>query len=271
MKTKIVFSLMLLTSTLFAEVQDKFKINLGAMYVTNFETEMQIGPSNRALNASINTKDQLGMDYDTNVFRLDGYYRFSDVHSIDFSYFSVKSSGDRVINQEIPDWGENNDTISAGASVNSYFNMEIYKLNYVYSFYHNKDVELGLSAGLHVTNLDVGLNAFGEISGAPAETLVTSSKLLAPLPVVGFRGEYTIIDKTLFAQYKADYFYLNYDDFEGAFISTTINLEYRFLENYGIGIGYNSNNLELAADNGNVRLDIKNSLSGATAYFTYIY
>jgi len=271
MKNTILLSLMLLTSTLFAEVQDKFKINIGAMYVTNFETEMQIGPSKRALNASINTKDQLGMNYDTNVFRLDGYYRFNEKHSIDFSYFSVKSSGERVINQDISDWGENNDTISAGASVSSYFNMDIYKLNYVYSFYHNKDVELGLSIGLHVTNLDVGLNASGTISGVASDTLVSSSQLLAPLPVVGFRGEYTIIDKTLFAQYKADYFYLHYDDFEGSFISTTINLEYRFLDNYGLGIGYNSNNLELAADNGNVRLDVKNSLSGATAYFTYIY
>jgi len=271
MKNKILLSLLLLTSTLFAEVQDKFKINIGTMFVTDFETEMQIGPSKRALNASVNTKDQLGMTYDTNVFRLDGYYRFTNKHSVDFTYFAVKSSGTKTIDQDIPNWGENNDTISAGASVSSYFNMDIYKLNYMYSFYHNKDVELGLTIGLHITNLDVGLNASGTISGLPSAKLVTSSELLAPLPVIGFKGEYTIIDKTLFVQYEADYFYLNYDDFEGAFISTTINLEYRFLENYGIGIGYNSNNLELAADNGNVRLDVKNTLTGGVAYFTYLY
>jgi len=254
-----------------AEVHDKFKINLGAMYVTNFETEMQIGPSDKVLNASVNTKDQLGMDSETNVFRLDGYYRFTPKHSVDFSYFTVNSSGNRIINIDIPDWGENNDTINAGARVQSHFNMDVYKLNYVYSFYHNEDVELGLSVGFHITNLDLGLSAFGEINGTPSQSLITESKFLAPLPVFGFKGEYTIIKDTLYAQYKADYFYLKFDDFEGSLLSTAINIEYRFLDNYGLGLGYNSNTINLEADDGNVGLEAKNNLSGGMLYFTYIY
>lgn len=271
MRYSFLFFLTLCSATLFADIEEKFKINLGAMYVTDFETEMQIGPSNKVLSATVNTNDQLGMKYDTNVFRIDGSYRFNEIHSVDFSYFTVKSSGNKVITQEISDWGENNDTIGAGADVNSYFNMDIYKLNYAYSFYHNKDVELGLSIGLHITNLDLGLSASGEINGVSSQALVSSTKLLAPLPVVGFRGEYTIIEKRLFAQYKADYFYLQFDDFAGSFISTTLNLEYRFLENYGVGLGYNANRLEIEADNGTVGVNVKNSLNGVIAYFTYIY
>jgi len=271
MKYEVLLAFTLLATSLVADVKDKFKINVGAMYVTNFETEMQIGPSGKALNATLNTQDQLGMSYDTNVFRLEGYYRFNDAHRMDFSYFTVKSSGNRIINQEIPEWGENNDTIAAGAEVGSYFNMDIYKLNYAYSFFHNEKVELALSAGLHITNFDLGLSASGTINGTPSQALVTSTKLLAPLPVVGFRGEYTIIDKTLFAQYSADYFYLRFDGFEGSLVSTTLNVEYRFLDNYGVGLGYNSNNINIAADNGNLRVKASNSLRGAMAYVTYVY
>ncbi|MBN2815801.1 MAG: hypothetical protein JXQ67_03910 [Campylobacterales bacterium] len=251
--------------------EDTFKINIGAMHVTNFETQMQIGPSSRPIDATISTEDQLGMKYETNVFRLDGYYRFTRKHSVDFSYFSVKSDGERVLAQEIPNWGENGDTIDAGANVKSIFNMDIYKLNYVYSFYHNEDVELGLSLGLHITNLELGLNAVGSINGVPAQTLLSSSKFLAPLPVVGFRGEYAIIPQTLYANYQADYLYLRFDNFEGSLVATELNVEYRFLENYGVGLGYNSNTLAVAADNGDVRIKAKNNLSGAMFYLSYNY
>jgi len=268
---KILIMLLLLATSVFAEAEDKWKISLGGMYVTSFETEIQLGRSGSPVAAKLNTNEQLGMDYETNVFRLDGYYRFTDNHSVDFTYFSVRSDGGRTINASIPNWGENNDTIDAGATVSSYFNMDVYKINYVYSFYHNEDVELALSAGLHITSIDLGLSAQGSINGVPGEKLATSSSLTIPLPVIGFRGEYTVIDKTLFVQYKADYFYLSFDDFKGSLISSTINIEYRFLENYGAGLGFNSNNLSLTADDGNTRVDVTNDLSGLMFYVSYIY
>jgi len=269
---KILFLVFLLVGvTLSAEVKDKFKINLGTMAVINYETEVQLSRKGGVVSGKLNTKDQLGMENDTNVFRLDGYYRFTDTHSIDFSYFSVNSNGVRVINQEIPDWGENNNTIDAGARVDSYLNMDIYKINYAYSFYHNKDVELALSAGLHITTIGFGLGATGSIDGVADSSMTTGSTVTVPLPVFGFKGEYTVIDKTLFVQYRSDYFYLSMDGFKGSFVSSTLNLEYRFLENYGAGVGLNVNNLELKADDGNVELDVMNNLTGAMFYLTYVY
>ncbi len=258
----------LVTTAIFAEAQDKFKISLGGMYVTNFETEMQMGRSNGFLNARINTKDQLEMQTDTNVFRLDGYYRFTNKHSLDFSYFSVNSSGHKSLIADIQ-WDEN--VINADAVVDSYFNMDIYKLNYVYSFYHNKDVELALTAGVHVTSIDLGLDASGTINSVPSQKLITGSKVTLPLPVFGFKGEYTILDKTLFAQYKVNYFFLNIDDYKGSLVTSDLNLEYRFLENYGVGIGYESNNLALEANDGDKKIDITNNLSGVMFYVSYVY
>ncbi len=238
------------------------------MIVTNFETEMQLTPKNLPISARINTKDQLGMKTDTNVFRIDGYYRFTDKHSIDFSFFSVKSNGGKFIDKDI-EW--NDQKISAGASIDSYFDMDVYKVNYGYSFYHSEEVELALTAGLHITSIGIGLQASGTIDGVVAQSTSSSASATIPLPVFGFKGEYTIIDKTLFVNYRTEYFFLEYDTFRGNLHSSAINLEYRFLENVGVGVGYNNNTIYLQMDDGDKKFEVQNTLAGAMLYLTYIY
>lgn len=267
-KKILIFALIFIGVSLSAEVKDKWKINIGTMFVTTFETDMQLSPKNIPLALKINTKDQLGMESDTNVFRLDGYYRFTDAHSMDFSYFSVKSDGQKVINEDIK-WDEK--TISAGATVDSYFNMDIYKINYVYSFYHNEKVELALTAGLHITSLDLGLGAQGMIDGVPGQKYSSGEAATVPLPVFGFKGEYTIIDKKLFVNYKAEYFFIHFDDYEGTLLSTALNLEYHFMENIGVGTGFNSNKIYVQMDDGSKKFEAENTLAGVMLYLTYIY
>ena len=264
MKNILLF-LIFVTLSLQAEVKDKFKISMGAMFVTNFETEMQIAPKNLPVGIRINTKDQLKMKNDTNVFRLDGYYRFNDTHSIDFSYFSVNSSGYTSGSLE---WNDHN---ISSASLHSYFNMDIYKVNYGYSFYHNEKVELALTAGLHITSISLGIAAYGTINGVSSSSYKSDTSVTVPLPVFGFKGEYTIIDKKLFVNYRADYFYLSVDKYKGYLVTSALNFEYRFVDNFGMGLGYNVNNIRLQANGDNARVDITNALSGAMVYVSYIY
>ncbi len=261
-KRWIFLSLLTIAATLSADVEDKFKINIGTMLVTGYETEMLLTPKNLPLSVRINTEDQLGMESETNVFRLDGYYRFSDTHSIDISYFSVKSEGNKVLSADI-EWDDK--TIGVGTTVSSYFNMDVYKINYGYSFYHNEKVELVLSAGFHITTLDLGLEATGVTEGDEKVGITV------PLPTFGFKGEYTVIDKRLFVEYKTDYFFLKYDDFQGRLISSALNIEYRFVDNIGVGVGYNSNKIFVAMDDGNKRFEAENDLSGVMFYMTYVY
>ncbi|WP_321777557.1 hypothetical protein [Sulfurimonas sp.] len=267
-KKILILSLLLVGVTLSAEVKDKWKINLGTMFVTNFETEMQLKPKNLPISATINTKDQLGMQTDSHAFRLDGYYRFTDTHSIDFSYFSTRSDGHKTISQDIQWEGK---TISAGAIIDSHFNMDIYKVSYGYSFFHNEKVELMLTAGFHITSLDLGLGAKGNVDGAYTDKYESGASATVPLPVFGFKGEYTIINETLFVTYKTEYFFMQYENYSGALLSSSFNLEYRFMDHVGTGVGYNSNKIFLKAEDGNKVFEAKNDLSGVILYLTYIY
>ena len=262
---KIALLLLVVAAVASAEVKDKFKLNIGGMYVTNFETEMQIAPKGAPVSLRINTKEQLNMKSDTNVFRLDGYYRFTDTHSIDFSYFTVNSNGFR---QGSITW---DDTEIANAAINSYFDMDIYKVNYGYSFYHNDKVELALTAGLHITAIKLGISAYGTIDGTADSYYNSNTSVTLPLPVFGFKGEYTVIDKKLFVNYRADYFFLSIGKYKGAIVTSALSMEYRFVDNFGMGLGFNANSIALQADGDNARVDITNKLSGAMFYISYIY
>ena len=149
--------------------------------------------------------------------------------------------------------------------------MDVYKLNYGYSFYHNEKVELMLTAGLHITSIDMGLSAVGEIDGVAGETYSSAGGATIPLPVIGFKGQYTIIDKRLFVEYQTDYFAISYEDIRGTLLSSALNLEYRFVDHVGLGLGYNINKIYLSADDGDKKFEVQNNLSGVMLYATYIY
>lgn len=245
---------------------DKGKISLGGMFVTNFETEMQYSRKNVSIGARINTVDQLGMKYGTGSFRVDGYYRFNDTHSVQFAYYGVKSDGIKQISEDIT-WGDDGKhVIKAGAQMTSYFNLDIYKLSYGYSFYHNEDVELMLNVGLHVTGVETGISASGTIedeNGTVVGSAYTSDVAVTlPLPVLGFTGSYAIYPKTLYAFYQAEIFALKFQQFSGAFVRNQIGVEYRYNEHIGVALSYEGNTLFVEAEDDENILTVENRLAG---------
>ena len=266
--SKVLFILALITTSLVAEVKDKWKVNVGSMYVTNFETDLQWNKKGLPVGVKINTNDQLGLESEATVFRFDGYYRFTDSHKIEASYFGVKSDGRKQLNAEI---NLNGKKLVVGTIIDAYLNMNIYRVDYAYSFYHNDKVELSIAAGLHITQIDLGYSVVATANNNSTPISGSSFSVTAPLPIVGFRGSYDIIPKTLMVNYNTDYFYFEYEDYRGAIISAAFSLEYRFYNHIGLGIGFNSNDIKVKKDNGNTKVDIDNRLSGIMVYMSYTY
>jgi len=272
MYVRVFVALLFVGSVTSAAATDKFKLSFGGMFVTNFSTQMQITKHPLPFSLLVDTDKNLGMQYETGVFRLDGIYRFDDVHSIDFSYYRVTSNGKKVVEKEFI-WGDDY-TIGAGADVASYFNMSIYKINYGYSFYHNDKVELMLNAGLHITTLDLGLSASGNVKDKDGALVAGVYKESAsgtiPLPVFGFKGEYSI-NKSLFVKYKSEYFALKFDAYKGVFISNTLGMEYKFSGHYSLGAGFSASKMHLEGKGERVDYEVENSLAGLIVNLSYRY
>ena len=263
--TYILFTVVTLSATLLqAEeaVSDDFQLRLGGYILTDQDTDIRV--STRGLGASINLQDLFEMETKSRVFRLDGYYRFTPKHAIQFSWYSINNSSQSDENIDF-EWGDKN--ISATGALNTFFNTDIYKVNYLYSFYHTEEVELALSAGLHITTLDVGFSGSYTTNGASGNS-GEGAKVTAPLPVAGFRLNYNILPK-LSVNFAVDYFFLTFDAYSGALSDSLLTIDYRIMRNFGMGIGYNSTRMRLKADlDDDVVLNINHDVSGALVYGT---
>ena len=265
---RLVSVLMLIAASIYAKSDDKLNIDVGGIFVASFETDMQLSKKGFPVGAKINTKDQLGMQSNTASFRLGGRYWLSDSHGIECLYYDVRSDSHRTVEYEF-EWDD--DTIEAGAMVDSYLNLDVFKINYVYSFYHSEQVELMLSAGLHITSVRLGLKAKGTINGVEKQSTSEAGSVTAPLPIVGFAGEYAIVPKKLFAKYQTNYFYLAFDTYKGSIVSDTLALEYAFMDHARVGLGFDSDLISVEMDDGDKKVEVENRLSGILLYLSFEY
>jgi hypothetical protein len=265
MKKLIVLVLAAVTASVSLMAEDTFRIQVGGDILADQSTEMSYGTD--AVSAGLNIEDFFGMDTDNQVFRLDGYYRFNESHRIEFAYYKIDSSGSLNVNRDFTWDGRD---IASGAQVDSHFNVDMYKVNYTYSFYHSDKVELGLGAGLHITGIDVGLNAQGNIDGVNGEVYKGSVKVTAPLPVVGVRLRYDIT-KDLEANFSYDLFMIKVGDYKGEIQNTIFTLDYAVTESFGVGAGMDLYSLTFESDKDDQRFKATRTVNGALVYLSYRY
>ena len=94
----------------------------------------------------VDLEKTLGLSSSVNVFKTDAYWRFSHNrrHRFDFGYAAYNRSANRVIQEDIQIGGE---TITAGTTVDTVYNIDIIKLLYPWSFLHDDRIDLGIGGG----------------------------------------------------------------------------------------------------------------------------
>ena len=245
---------------------ETFSLKVGGLFVVEENTEVSLGRG--AASVALNIEELAGMESETQVFRLDSFYRFNDAHRIEFSYYSLGSSGSKSTTTDI-EWGDSG-IIQAGAAVSMNFDLDMYKVNYTYSMYHSDKVELGVGAGLHVTAIDVGLNAQGTIDSVPSTAYNESSKVTAPLPVLGVRLSYDITSD-LVANFNYDFFAIKIDEHKGNIQNTSITLDYAITENFGIGAGFDNYSLVFETEKNGKTLKVDRTVNGGLLFLSYKY
>ena len=229
-------ALVLVSSPVFADDEDfnRFGISLG-VFVTERDSQSRLDGSLGSSGTEIDLEGDLGLNSSDSVFRIDGYYRFNEKHRLDFSAFDLSRTSTRTIQKDI-EW---NDTIfPIDTSVESDFDLEIYKLAYTWSFMRRDQGYLGLTAGFYVA--DIGTRLHAETLGSTESRGVT-----APLPVIGLRGEYDISDKFTFRA-SGEIFALEYEEYDGSLFDLYVGLDYQLFEHAAVGVGFNSVKLDVA-------------------------
>ncbi|MFQ5545564.1 MAG: hypothetical protein ACE5FE_06275, partial [Acidiferrobacterales bacterium] len=184
---------------------DRFKINLGAFFIRNTETTVRLDQSNGLLGSTVNYERDLDVDDSDDVARLSGYWRFKPRHKLLFDFYDVERDGTATTTRDL-EFGDV--TFPAGSLVESFFDQETLKLSYVYSFFQDERIELGVGGGLHVTELDTGIRTL-----AATPPIAEQADGTAPLPVLTARMDFKLNPK-LALLLNWDFFFIEDKDGE---------------------------------------------------------
>jgi hypothetical protein len=255
----------LITSSVHAEKKfnDDFRIAIGGYNITQYDSTLSLTDSGVGAGVSIVPSDTFGWDSRQTVFRIDGSYRFTDEQSLTASWYSINNSNTKVLSQDIEWVDQNGNTIiiPTGATVKSGLSYDIYKVGYLWSFYHNEKVELSAGAGLHVTRVAIDISSDTTSSGVDARNVRTT----VPLPVLSIGLKYHVTPRFLWYA-KSQFFSLSYDDWRGNYTDAQLGMEYRLYDQFGVGVGVGSNSLKITQDTPDYQFTFENRISGILLY-----
>lgn len=229
---------LLTTPAAMAQADDdtKFSLSLG-LFVTDRESDTRLDGTEGTSGTDVDLEADLGLDSSDSVFRLDAIYRFNQKHRLDLSVFDLSRESSNVIQKDI-EW--NGTLFPIDTTVDSNFDLAIYKLAYTWSFMQRDKGFLGLTAGLYVAK--IGTSLTGQEIGEQE-----SSDVTAPLPVIGLRGRYEFTEKLSFRA-SGEIFGFKYEDFDGSLYDLYAGLDYQLFKHVAIGLGINSVELDVGVD-----------------------
>jgi len=220
---------------------EKFGASFG-LFAPALDSSFRIGSG---LGLSIDAEDLLGLDSTTTAFRTDLLWRFSENrrHRLDFSWFSLNRSGNRIITEDIRFEKDDGTTVvvPAGTGVEGHFDLDIYQLGYSYSFFQDDRVDLAAGLGLYVMPIDFGLSASGLVNESASESFT------APLPVFTLRMDLALTPEW-FVRTGSQVFYVEYGSFTGSLVEFRGAVEYIPWQHVGLGLGFDTFNVAVEAD-----------------------
>ena len=215
---------------------ETFVLRLSSYYISDADTDLTILSSDN-IGTGFNFVDDLGGDDSVTVPRLDGYYRFNDVHRIEFSSFRIERDGENRLSIDI-DIGD--ETYTVGETVVSSIVYELFKIGYAYSFYRSEQVELAVTAGLNMTEYEFDYEL---VDGSSDDT----SDASGPLPMFGLRVAYAF-DSDWSLHYLSEVLFIETDDAEGSFQTYELDIRYRFSKHFMVGAGVLRSSLDVTTE-----------------------
>lgn len=204
---------------------EKSIIRLSSISIRDADTDLTVLSSSK-LGTGFSFVDDLGGDDSATIPRIDGYYRFSPVHRVEFGAFRIERDGRNLLTIDV-DIGD--ESYSVGDTVISNINYELLKIGYAFSFYHSQAVELSVTAGLNMTKYEFDYEL---VDGTSAD----SSESSGPLPMFGIRVSYAINPRWSI-HYLSEVLFVEAGDAEGSFQNYELDIRYKLNENFMLGAG----------------------------------
>ena len=213
----------------------------------------------------INFDKVLGLEDSAETYFFSYQWRFKEKWSLQAFYSQFGATGKKVATK---DFNYDGVEYTAGAKLETDFDLDTYLLAVNYSFVRDDKKELGVGFGLHAFDIETTIDGAAGIEGAQREGVRTSGDVLAPLPNLRFYGTYMITPKWE-VSLSGGWLSFAYDDYDGGYLFLTAFTEYRFTDRFGIGVSYQAAEIDVTHDDGRDREAFDVELYGPSVFLTY--
>jgi len=246
------------------EIKDRIFLTLGGFNTPNLQSQLRIDPKGIGIGTIIDMEDDLNLDKSANVLRLDGHYRFSKAHRLEWTYFDLNRTGSTTLLDKDIQIGDV--VFPVKYRIDSEWDFKVIKVSYAYSFINTAKYEFYLGGGINVRDVSVRFTGVGSILGQ-SDTRAFSDNGTVPLPTLTAGMQYNMTDK-LSVRFRTESFFIQVNDSSGRWQDTYALVDYRISDKFGIGGGLNFFNINLEGD---LRNDYKAQLeSNYTGFLLYI-
>src|SRR5690606_10342602 len=168
-------------------LRERVKLRLGGFDAENVSSTARIDHSSLGIGTLLELEKDLHVEDSATVLRLDGHYRFSRAHRLEWAYYSMTREGTTGLSRDIRIGGVE---FPVGLAVDTELDVAVAEVAYVWSFINVEPYEFFLGAGLNVR--DITLTATGIGLAAGTERRYDDGGTL-PLPTVTFGGRYHVL------------------------------------------------------------------------------
>ena len=236
-------------------LQEKYIVSLGAYY-PRATTGAALAPASGGTGVFVNFEDTLDLDRRNLTPTAAFFWRATDKWRVAVDYFAINRDATRTLATDV-EWGDK--IYTAGTMVDSTFNFSDLRISAAYAFFKRRDKELGIGLGLHVSDMQVSINA----AGIGAE----GGDVTAPLPVVNFYGMFALTDEWAIST-RLDWLSLAYGDYSGDVRNMAIDVLYQPFRNIGFGLGARNLVIDVDVDNPDWHGAARIVFQGPTAFVT---
>ena len=236
-----------------------FTLQLGA-FRADVDTSVRLDSTVLGRGTEVKFEDELGINDSKTLPEFSFLWRINARHGIEASYVTLNRSGSRTLDRTI----QFGDVVFAGATVvNSSFDSDVFRVAYRYSPINDKGNELALLLGAHYTTFDAAISsALGTVS--------ESASVDIPLPTIGARGSLRLGEDwrlTGFAQLMK----LKVGDYDGSLVNLSAGIEWAFLRQAYLGLGYSYYRYDLESEKNDARGEFTYRFSGPALYVGFAF
>lgn len=254
-------------------VAERFKIRIGGFLIDSFDTTVRLDSTQYPVGTLIDLEEDFDVDPSETVLRIDGFYRFTKKHRIDWTYYRSRREGSAIASREFiigdPNDPDGGFIIPQDSLVQTVWNFDLLKIGYAWSFLNKRRYEMFIGTGLNIRTLKIeidyqaAINTFSQVDRFDTDSTI-------PLPTFAIGGRWNLTEKWQ-SIFRYELFLLEFGDFKGSQQDFQLLFEHSTFKHIGFGLGINTVDINVRAKSDTLRGEFDSRILGILGYTKFYF